>query len=95
MSKSADFYFTDFVLSKINYLERRGHKFSHISEMNITFIADWKRMTYEYYLSLPKSMLEWKLNTILHKNPQLVTLFDESTHPLITKYARIYYDFDG
>ena len=46
-------------------------------------------MTYEYYLSLPKSMLEWNLNAILHKNLRLVTLFDDSIHPLITKYARI------
>ena len=52
-------------------------------------------MTYEYYLSLPKSMLEWKLNAIIHKNPRLATLFDDSIHPLITKYARIYYDVDG
>ena len=52
-------------------------------------------MIYEYYLSLPKSMLEWKLKAILHKNPRLATLFDDSIHPLITKYARIFYDFDG
>ena len=46
-------------------------------------------MTYEYYLSLPKSMIEWELNAILHKNHRLVTLIDHSVHPLITKYARI------
>ena len=63
--------------------------------MNITSMADWKRMTYEYYLSLPKSMLECKLNAIFYKNPRLVTLFDDSIHPLITKYVRIYYDVDG
>ena len=63
--------------------------------MNITFMADWKRMTYEYYLPLPRSMLELKLNAILHKNPPLVTLIGDSVHPLITKYARIYYNVDG
>ena len=61
--------------------------------MHITFVADWERMTYEYYLSLPKSMIEWKMNAILHKN--LVTLFDDSLHPLITKYDCIYYGVDG
>ena len=40
-------------------------------------------------------MLEWKLNAILHKNPRLVTLFDDRIHPLITKSGRIYYDVDG
>ena len=63
--------------------------------MNITFMADWKRMTYEYYLSLPKIMLEWKLNASLHKNHRLVTLFDDSIRLLITKYAHIYYDVYG
>ena len=52
-------------------------------------------MTYEYYLTQPKSMLEWKLNAILAKNPKLVTIFDDSIHPLIRKYTRIYYDVDG
>ena len=28
-------------------------------------------MTYERYLNQPKSMLEWKLNAILAKNPEL------------------------
>ena len=77
------------LLSKINYFERYDHKFSHISEMNITFIANWRKLTYEYYLSLPKPKIEWKMNAILHKKPQLVTLLDDIIHPLITKYARI------
>ena len=47
-------------------------------------------MTFEYYLTQPKPMLEWKLNAILYKNPRLVTLFDDSFHPLIRKYVRIY-----
>ena len=66
-----------------------------MSEMNITFIADWRKMTYEYYLSLPKPMIEWNLNANLHKNPQLVTLLDDSIQPLLTKYDRIYYNVDG
>ena len=63
--------------------------------MNITFIANWKGMIYDCYLSLPKSMLQWKLNAIFHKNPRLVILFDDSIHPMITKYARTYYDVEG
>ena len=66
---SIGYYLTNFLLSKVKYFESHDHEFSHISKMNITFMADWKRMTYENYLSLPKSMLEWKLNAILHKNP--------------------------
>ena len=66
-----------FLLSKTKYFESHGHKFSHLSVMDIFFTADWNRMTYKYYLSLPKSMLEWEFNAILYKNPRLATLFDE------------------
>ena len=62
------YYLRDFLLSKINYFESNGHKFSHISEMNITFITDQRNMTYEHYLKIPKPMLEWRLNAILAKN---------------------------
>ena len=60
-SVSAGFYLRDFVLSKLKYFERYGHKFSHISEKDITFASDLRNMTYEHYLNQPKSMLECKL----------------------------------
>ena len=63
--------------------------FSHISEMNITFISDLKDSTYEHYLSITKSMIEWKLNILLAKNPKLVRIIENSTHALIKKYNRI------
>ena len=87
---SMGYYLRNFLGSKIKYFESHDHICSHVSEMNITFMADLKRMTYEFYLSLPKSMIEWKFNSILHKNLRLVTLLDGSIHPLITKYARIF-----
>ena len=37
-SVAGGYYLTDFVSSKIKYFERQGLKFSHITEMNITFI---------------------------------------------------------
>ena len=47
------------VMSKIEYFESNGHKFSHIAEMNIVFITDLRNMTYEHYLKIPKPMIEW------------------------------------
>ena len=44
-SFSTSYYLRDFVLSKTKYYEQRGHKFSHISEMKITFITDLRNMT--------------------------------------------------
>ena len=84
-STSDGFYLRDFVLSKNKYYERQGHNISHISEMNIIFISDLRNMTYEHNLNHPKSMMEWKLNEILAKNPELIKIFGKSSHPLIRK----------
>ena len=46
-------------------------------------------MTYEHYLNQPKSMLEWKLNAILAKNPELIKILDNNSHPLNRKYQHI------
>ena len=81
---SSGFYLRN-LLSKIKYFESHNHKFSHISEMNITFLSDIGNMTIEYYLTHPKPRLEF--NAILLKNPRLVTLLDDSIHPLLNKYA--------
>ena len=43
-------------------------------------------MTYEHYLKQPKSMVEWKLNSLLAKNPELIKILGNSPHPLIRKY---------
>ena len=90
---STDFHLRN-LLSKIKYYEKRGHKFSQISEMNITFVTDLRNMTYEHYLHQPKSMMEWKLNAILAKNPELIKILGNRSHPLIRKYQHIYED-DG
>ena len=81
-------------LSKIEYFEIYEHIFSHVSEMNITFITDLRCKTYEHYLKQPKHMVEWKLNAILAKNPELIKRLGNSSHPLIRKYQHINED-DG
>ena len=85
-SVSPGHFLRDFVLSKIKLFERQGHKFSQISEMNITFITNLRNMTYEHYLNQPKCMFEWKLNAILAKNPELINIFGRISHSLIRKY---------
>ena len=71
-SVSGGYYSTDFVSSKVKYFVRQGLIFSHTSEMNITFISDLRKMTNEHYLQQSEKMLEWKLNAILAKNPELI-----------------------
>ena len=91
---SNSFHLRELVLSKIEYYERRQHKFSHISQMNITFISDLRDKTYKHYPQQPKSMLEWRLNIILPKNTELVKILGNSSQPLIRKYDPLFDDND-
>ena len=50
--------------------------------MNITFITDLRNMTFEHYFNQPKSMLEWKLNAKLAKNPELIKILENNSHPM-------------
>ena len=48
-------------------------------------------MTYEQYLKIPKSMLEWTIIKKLANNPKLIKAFNINTyHPLIRKYRHIF-----
>ena len=46
------------LMSKIEYSESNGHKFSHISEINIVFITDLTITTYDHYLKISKPIIE-------------------------------------
>ena len=79
-----------YLITKIEYFTRQGYKFSHISEMKITFITNFKNMTFKYFLSQLKSMLEWKLIEKLAKNPMLMSEVDRTIyHPLTHAYSPI------
>ena len=80
------------LISKIEYFESKGYNFSHISEMNITFITDLRNMTYEHYIKIPKSMLEGTIFKKIANIPKLIKAFNINTnHPLIRKYSHIIY----
>ena len=74
-----------YLISKIDDFERQGYKFSPICEMKVTFISDIRKMTFEHYLNQPKSMIEWKLNGKLSRNPELIKPPNNRSYPLITK----------
>ena len=76
------------LMSKSEFFEINGHKFSHISEKNIVFITDLTNTTYNHYLKISKPMIEWTIIKKLANNPKLIKAFDRSTpHPLIRKYS--------
>ena len=61
--------------------------------MNIIFITVLRNMTYEHYLKIPKSMLEWTIIKKLANNPKLIKAFNINiNHPLIRKYSHIIND---
>ena len=60
--------------------------------MNITFISDLRNMTYKHYLNQTKSILEWRLNIILAKNPELAKIFGNRPNPSSRKYEYMFKD---
>ena len=63
-------------------------------ELRITFVSRFENITFDHYITKPKSMLEWKLVAMLDKNPQMVRSFDYTrcNHPLFQESFDIYLD---
>ena len=80
-------------MSKYEYFESNGHKFSHISEMNFVFITDLTNTTYDHFLKMSKPMIEWTIIKKVANNPKLIKAFDRKTpYRLIRKYSHIIED---
>ena len=63
-------------------------------ELRIIFVNRFENMTFDHYLTKPKSMLEWKLISMLDKNREFVCLFDydkPSKHPLFEEFRDNYF----
>ena len=58
--------------------------------MILTFITKIHNVTYEEYLKLPKSKLEWRLTEKLAGNPKLLKAFHRTlSHPQIPHYSNV------
>ena len=70
--------------------------YSQILELRITFVCRFENVTYDHYLTKPKSMLEWKPRVMLDKNPQFAHSFDYThtrcNHPSFQNFFDIYLD---
>ena len=60
-----------YIKDKIKYYRRQGLEFSHISEMNITFITSLDFMTYKQYIKQPMPMVEKLVIRKLYENYEL------------------------
>ena len=84
------FYLRRSLIFEIENFAIDGYKFSHISKMTLTFIANFNNITYEYYLKQPESVLGWRLIEKLVLNPQLIKAFDRTLrHPPIREYSNV------
>ena len=98
-SKNITHGLREILLEKIKYYEDRGHIFESLTDMSIIFISCFRYMTYTIYLQIPKSMLEWKINSLLYKDPSLIEKlipenqypFIPHSYPMISHFTRKFY----
>ena len=58
--------------------------------MNITFITDYRNMTFEHYPKQLNNLVEWRLIENLSRNAELIRAFDRNTSPpMIRKFSHI------
>ena len=72
------------------YTESHNIKNFKINRMIINTISCLSNMAYKYYLLMPMSMSERRMNYIINKNPRLINALNRNkNHPLIRKYKHI------
>ena len=65
-----------------------GCNFSHIAEMNIITLAHKRDMTYDVYLKNNMPAFEWKLNSNINKDKNLINKFPKNwRHSINTKFG--------
>ena len=77
-------------LSWSNYIRDmiEGYDFSHIAETNIITLAHKRDMTYDHYLKHNMPAFEWKLNSIINKDKNLINKFPKNwRHPINTRFG--------
>ena len=81
-----------FFFSKMKNIKEQFH--SQILEVRISFASLSKNMPFVFYLTQPKSMLEWKLLAKVDKKHEIVCLFDyrHCSRPLFREYFDILLD---
>ena len=73
-----------------NYIREAidGCNFSHIAEMDIITLANKRDMTYDFYLKNNMSAFEWKLNSKINKDKNIINKFPNNwRHPINTRFG--------
>ena len=72
-----------------NYIRKAidGCNFSHIAEMDNITLANKRDKTYDFYLKNKMSAFEWKLNSKINKDKNLINKFPKNwRHPINTNF---------
>ena len=93
-NQDCKFLMTDMInnttnISWSNYIREAIEGRSHIDEMDIITLAHKRDMTYDFYLKHNMSAFEWKLNSKINKDKNLINRFPILwRHPINTKINR-------
>ena len=93
-NQDCKYLMTDMILNTTNvswsnYIREAidGYDFSHIAEMDIITLAHKRDMTYDFYLKHNMSAFEWKLNSKINRDKNLMNKVPKNwRHPINTKF---------
>ena len=78
---------SNYIRDAIDKLKEEGYDFNYIAEMDIITLAHKRDMTYDFYLKHNMSAFEWKLNSMINKDKNLINKFPQNwRHPINTKF---------
>ena len=62
--------------------------------MKKNFVSDFRFMTYNHCINIPKRMIEWTPIEKIHKNPKLIRSLEKMPKPVFKKYTCHLYSED-
>ena len=78
---------SNYIRDAIDKLKEEGYDFNYIAEMDIITLAHKRDMTYDFYLKHNMSAFEWKLNSMINKDKNLINKFPQNwRYPINTKF---------
>ena len=54
--------------------------------MEITLLSDFRFMTYNHYIDMPKQMVEWNHIRKIQENPNYLRSLQKMPYPILDKY---------
>ena len=78
---------SNYLRDAIDNLKEEGYDFSHIAEMDFITLAHKRDKTYDFYLKHNMSAFEWKFNSMINKDKNIINEFPKNWwHPINTKF---------